>query len=343
MHCSASCAALPQSDTSAVHALSGCKRTPSSKDSASRRCASADYSLDWFLYPDGTAWSLPAAWGVKDYLARQRKAFQTSAFLVPQPGDSWQPEGNEACQLFHIPDGFVLEDVPIRRLAKPRRMDLWSSEHGWFVDQWRLLSVLQAMLKGTPLPPVQVAADSGSPLRVVNGYHRYYASLLLRYKDIPVLREVQAEDQAGAPVLTPARHAYEPPAVRRQREEQEVQKRRDRARRDLEKSILEDAHSKATRERARAERDMARSAWMKRPASDAASWAKVACRREQARARQQQVTMELAKFLSGVSARGSGQSDAGKPAPPWVPASAAASKAKAASGPPTYAQVARGG
>jgi len=154
--------------------------------------------MDTFFFPDGSAWNLPAEWGVKEYIQSHRNAFRTSAFLSLEHGDRWNSE--DGVQTFLIPEGFVKKDVPLKSVEKPVR-DRPISD-GLFVDRDRLLSVLGAMIAGQPLPPVRVMERSG-PMRVVNGFHRYFASVLLEYVDIPVLMErggrLPASDLASIP------------------------------------------------------------------------------------------------------------------------------------------------
>jgi len=314
--------------------------TPDSKPrgSAVRRCCSADFGLDWFEFPDKTTWSLPAAWGVKALISRRKTAFQTPAFVTLQTGDMWENES------FYVPVGFVLDDVPVGRIEKPKRLDMWSSQHGWFVDPTRFMSVLNAMLDGTPLPPIRVSCEQDAPMTVVNGFHRYFASLVLNYRDIPVLRKAThspkeeksrgrskcrtrhtsiceapatikenlfaSEETELAPAASrkarerscakasrtiPLRRAYEPPARRREREEQE---RKAKFKQNLERSILEQTYDKTVRNRAQADQTAKRVLSMRQPANPSVSWARVTSRQERAMARQFEVDTELAKFLS---------------------------------------------
>jgi hypothetical protein len=87
-----------------------------------------------------------------------------------------------------VPAGWVLEDVPLKFIEKPQRDS--SVCQKWALEPERLLSVLDAMLDGVALPPVRVEnGETGfGPLRVANGFHRYFASLALGYLELPVLR-----------------------------------------------------------------------------------------------------------------------------------------------------------
>eukprot|EP00928_Gymnodinium_smaydae_P088962 TRINITY_DN72993_c0_g1_i1.p1 TRINITY_DN72993_c0_g1~~TRINITY_DN72993_c0_g1_i1.p1 ORF type:complete len:300 (-),score=31.70 TRINITY_DN72993_c0_g1_i1:131-1030(-) len=141
---------------------------------SSSRCASADEAIEWFEYPDGSEWNLPKAWGIGK-LRHVRPSFRTSAYRSFELGS---PE-------LVVPVGWVVEDVPLKFIEKPRR-----SAGEWLVDKKRLLSVLNAMLEGVALLPVQADEHSTDwgPLRVANGFHRYYASLILGYADLPIVR-----------------------------------------------------------------------------------------------------------------------------------------------------------
>lgn len=150
-----------------------------------RRCGSADSGLDTFTFPDGSGWSLPATWGVREYILHCRTSFKTYAYRSLEHGDKWVSE--EGPEIFEVPDGNVRDDIPLKCIEKPVRAQ--ATPRGWFVDQERLFSVLEAMVTGKPLPPVRISTDG--PARVMNGFHRYYASLLLGYKELPVLREIR--------------------------------------------------------------------------------------------------------------------------------------------------------
>jgi len=86
---------------------------------------------------------------------------------------------------FIVPDGFKVEDLPLKMIERPERSS--EAKESWLVDKDRLFSVLEAMITGVPLLPIQVEATESGFLRVVNGFHRYYASVILRYSEISVL------------------------------------------------------------------------------------------------------------------------------------------------------------
>jgi len=170
-------------EASMIHAVS-CRHLGTERTKASHRSASVDLGLDVFPFPDGTTWSLPAAWGVKDHMNDVRKSFHTAAYVSLGHGDRWECK-EEGRLVFHVPDGFMIDSIGLKQLQKPERVP---SHKGWFVEKDRLFSCMNAMVEGKPLPPIRVATQSGL-IHVLNGFHRYYASLLLKYKEIPVLRE----------------------------------------------------------------------------------------------------------------------------------------------------------
>lgn len=86
---------------------------------------------------------------------------------------------------FIVPAGLKVEDKELKMIERPERCP--SAKGSWLVDKDRLFSVLEAMISGVPLPPVQVEATESGFLRVANGFHRYYASAILGYTEIPVL------------------------------------------------------------------------------------------------------------------------------------------------------------
>jgi len=156
--------------------MSSCRSTRRSK-----RSFSADPGLDVFWLPDGSEFALPSAWGVKRYITQNPKRFRTSAFRSLEPGDLMHSEAGSVP--FIVPAGFNARDLPLKMIERPERACIGS----WLVDQDRLLSVLHAMITGVPLPPIQVESTESGCLKVVNGFHRYYASVILRYTEVPVL------------------------------------------------------------------------------------------------------------------------------------------------------------
>ena len=55
---------------------------------------------------------------------------------------------------FSAPAGLMVQDLPLKMIERPERF--CSSEEAWLVDKDRLFSVLEAMITGHPLPPIQV-------------------------------------------------------------------------------------------------------------------------------------------------------------------------------------------
>lgn len=161
--------------------------TSRSLPSASRRSASADPGLDVFRFPDCTSgeFALPSAWGVKQYINQNPKRFRTSAFCCLEAGASWKCDGGFVP--FIVPAGFKVEDLPVKRIERPERC--CPTKEGWFVDKGRLLSVLEAMISGQALPPIEVQVTASGSLEIANGFHRYFASAILGFSEIPVLWE----------------------------------------------------------------------------------------------------------------------------------------------------------
>lgn len=258
-----------------------------------------DSEREWFYYPDGATFSLLSRWGVREYVCKNRRRFRLSSYVSLEPGDAWDsPEGRLT---FEIPRTHEKVDIPITTVAKPLR-DVPPRQHrarhkeelsqcskhwrhynqeipppsseGWFVQKERLLSLLSAMVAGKPLPPIAVDRRYG-PARITNGYHRYYASLILGYREIPVVCE------RTAPVPQPAagqkrrnkrqqrQHAaalreepkppprWEPKAKRQERLERErVERERlelQRQKAALAREVLEGSFDKSVRQRGRRE------------------------------------------------------------------------------------------
>jgi hypothetical protein len=86
-----------------------------------------------------------------------------------------------------VPRGFEVADVPLKYIERPERC--LPTRGGWFVEKARLFSVLEAMIAGQPLPPIQLVMSDSGTWRVQNGFHRYFASLVLEYTEIPTMRE----------------------------------------------------------------------------------------------------------------------------------------------------------
>lgn len=139
--------------------------------------------MDVFHYPDGKEFVLPTAWGVKQYVKDNPKRFRTYMFRSLAPGDAVNSETGIAP--FTIPAGCKVEDKLLCQIERPERC--CPMGHAWFVDKERLLSVLQAMIAGHPLPPIQVESAGSGSLRVTNGFHRYFASVILGFSEISVI------------------------------------------------------------------------------------------------------------------------------------------------------------
>jgi len=141
--------------------------------------------LDLFRFPDGSEFAIPAAWAVKQFISQNPKRFRTCCYRSLEPGDAFETEAGPT--FFIVPTGSKLEDLPLKRIERPQRSN--PTKHSWFVEKDRLFSVFQAMIDGEPLPPIRVQLTEAGCIRVINGFHRYYASLILGYTDIPVLWE----------------------------------------------------------------------------------------------------------------------------------------------------------
>jgi hypothetical protein len=76
--------------------------------------------------------------------------------------------------------------IPLCEIAQPYR------ENGriWFRDEETIINLITAMIDRKPLPPVEVFSK-GKINRdqhiLRNGFHRYYASLALNYRLIPII------------------------------------------------------------------------------------------------------------------------------------------------------------
>lgn len=112
--------------------------------------------------------------------------FEDFQFEIP---DVWWKEANANLHK-HSAEAFVaLSDVqwptvlvPIGEVAAPRR-----SPGVEGLGRERTISVLRAIIEGTPLPPLEVHR-SPDALRLVvrDGFHRYFASVALGYPLLPV-------------------------------------------------------------------------------------------------------------------------------------------------------------
>lgn len=167
--------------------------TAGTLSSVARRSASADPGVDVFRFPDSTDFVLPSAWGVKRYIKDNPKRFRTCSFCSLQQ----EALAHRDVELFVVPRGFDVAELPLKSIERPERCQ--PTREGWFVDRPRLFSVLEAMVSGEPLPPIQVSMTRGGSWRIENGFHRYFASLVLEYTEIPALRESH-DRSSGRPV-----------------------------------------------------------------------------------------------------------------------------------------------
>jgi len=120
---------------------------------------------------------------VKQNITQNPTRFKTCAYRSLQAGDVMQTEAGP--RPFVVPAGSKVQDKELKMIERPERCP--SAKGSWLVDKDRLFSVLEAMISGVPLPPVQVEATESGALRVANGFHRFYASVVLGYTEIPVL------------------------------------------------------------------------------------------------------------------------------------------------------------
>jgi len=191
----------------------------------------------WFYFPTGQHFSLPAHWQVKELVKENRCQFRLQAFRSLQPGDKSGPDG----QIFSIADGFEKVHLCLKDIDTPTRS---FSKGGWWVQKDRLLSVLQAMVSGTPLPPLSVADGIGDHrYQIENGFHRYYASLLLGYTEIPAIRQkrVRRPRQSGPSQKLKFAVGWESLKQKRERLERErLEKKRLEEKRIEQKLVAED-------------------------------------------------------------------------------------------------------
>lgn len=180
---------------------------------------------DYFAFPGGEAWSLPQSWGCGDRARawKRQPAFKLTAYVcVRQDGDAWKDEVGKD-QAYTISRDNQVVDVPIGRLQRPKRQRPRGQRSGGvFLERQRLERVLDAMVAGKPLPPVLVDAESGGGgLKVANGFHRYFASLILGFRELPVecpkgWASPKSKDKARAA----PKPKWVPPSVRRRMEEE---------------------------------------------------------------------------------------------------------------------------
>jgi len=155
-----------------------------------------DLQRDYFLYPDKRTWSLPKSWDLASKAAAwyQQPLFKLIAYrALRQSGDKWQDEGGLK-QTYELHSDHQVVDIAINQVEIPRRQrpqlrntrSLKVAAGGHFLERRRLASVLDAMMHGRPLPPVLLEIQQHGRPKVANGFHRYYASLILGFKELPV-------------------------------------------------------------------------------------------------------------------------------------------------------------
>lgn len=183
---------------------------------------------DYFAFPDGQTWSLPVTWMCREKVAawRRHPTFKLQGYVsLRQDGDTWKDEEGKD-QVYCMKQGYYIADVRLRDLAKPRRSrPRGGKPTGCFLERGRLERVLEAMMAGKPLPPVQVEVAPGRPAIVANGFHRYFASLILDFTELPT--EILQGATVGGPAArskAAAKPKWVPASVRRRMEEEEARK-----------------------------------------------------------------------------------------------------------------------
>lgn len=196
---------------------------------------------DYFTHPDGTSWSLPSSWGIADRVRSWRNHHKLAGYRsLRQSGEVFWDEHGEKV-VFELPHGRTVQDVPMVdmqqrvkrqspscRSASRMQAD-WRSwapptrPQRYFLCRERLWSVLEAMMDvpPKPLPPMRLD-DRG---KLSNGFHRYFASLVLGFTEIAV--EVGRQPRCKRKRFVP-RHV----AARKEAEKAERQRQREQARKD---------------------------------------------------------------------------------------------------------------
>jgi hypothetical protein len=74
--------------------------------------------------------------------------------------------------------------APISELTPPKR----DGNKVWFRSEANIKNILELMVKRIPLPPLEVFSKGkkSEGYQVRDGFHRYYASLAMGYKFIPI-------------------------------------------------------------------------------------------------------------------------------------------------------------
>eukprot|EP00931_Biecheleriopsis_adriatica_P047983 TRINITY_DN27700_c0_g1_i1.p1 TRINITY_DN27700_c0_g1~~TRINITY_DN27700_c0_g1_i1.p1 ORF type:complete len:528 (-),score=55.93 TRINITY_DN27700_c0_g1_i1:210-1769(-) len=211
-----------------------------------RKCRSAEEAStdrDYFTHPDGTSWSLPCSWGIADRVRTWCNVHKLTGYRsLQQSGEVfWDEYGEEV--VFELPHGRVVKDIPMADMQpRTRRQSMrcrnaLSTNVDWrtwalptrpqryFLCKERLWSVLDAMMDvpPKPLPPLRLD-DSGA---LSNGFHRYFASLVLGFTEIAVEAPQHPRRNARQPRFVP-RHV----AARKEAEKAERHRRREQARKD---------------------------------------------------------------------------------------------------------------
>jgi hypothetical protein len=80
----------------------------------------------------------------------------------------------------------VVSIAEIAQLTRARNLPGYSRDG---FDEGRMISVLGAFCRATPLPPVEVNASTspGLPYGLYDGMHRFYASIAAGYSHLPVV------------------------------------------------------------------------------------------------------------------------------------------------------------
>merc|ERR1740129_1146588 len=185
---------------------------------------------DFFAFPDGHTWSVPASWKCREKAEQWRRhsaSKMQSYTSLRQDGESWLDEFDKQ-QVYHLSSACKVVDFPLRFVAKPRRARPRSANcSGCSLERDRLERVMDAMIAGKPLPPVLLEVAPGAPAKVANGFHRYFASLILGFTELPVeVPSVMAGCPATQPVVPKAK--WVPPSVRRRMEAQQSAEKKTR-------------------------------------------------------------------------------------------------------------------
>ena len=158
--------------------MSASQQVPTLFELAARQAGSKTFS-----FPNGDTFSVPYA-----VLVRAK-------FL------DFNPNGREQFALdppVQIPTGMEIRNIALNMFRKPERPEDYR-----LFDNDRLSSVLTAIQGNTPLPPITCVVQPGVGRKVVNGFHRYLASIIAGFPKIPTLTEI--ETAPTKPTVTPWR------------------------------------------------------------------------------------------------------------------------------------------